>query len=141
MAKRQERHQAIRTIVRENVIRTQQELADQLQKQGFECTQATISRDIADLGLVKSRTGRYALPEEIRLRRLVSDLVVEVHAASNLVIIKSTVGGAAGVCAALDEAKLPGVLGTVAGDDTILLVADTPDSARSVEQAILMFKG
>ena len=141
MAKRQERHQAIRTIVRENAIRTQQELADQLQKQGFECTQATISRDIADLGLVKSRTGRYALPEEIRLRRLVNDLVVEVHAASNLVIIKSTVGGAAGVCAALVEAKLPGVLGTVAGDDTILLVADTPESARTVEQAILMFKG
>ena len=140
MGKRQDRHQVIREIVRENEIRTQLELADHLRAHGFDCTQATVSRDITDLGLIKSQTGRYALPEEIRLRRLVSDLVIQATAASNLVVIKVTGGGAASVSAALDDAKLPGVLGTVAGDDTIMLVADTPESALVIEQAIKVFQ-
>ena len=139
--RRNNRQDAIRDIVRGKSIHTQRALVDELQAIGFNCTQATVSRDIADMGLRKLAEGIYVLAEDLHLQRMVSEFVGTVSRADNLVIIKSTVGGAAGVCAALDEAKLPGVLGTVAGDDTILLVADTPESARTVEQAILMFKG
>ena len=84
MRKRQQRHDIIRDIIREHNVKTQRDLANQLQAAGYECTQATISRDIMDMGLVKSREGYYVLPEEMRLQRMVSELVEEVHVASLL---------------------------------------------------------
>ena len=63
MRKRQQRHDIIRDIIREHNVKTQRDLANQLQAAGYECTQATISRDIMDMGLVKSREGYYVLPE------------------------------------------------------------------------------
>ena len=107
-----------------------------LQSAGYECTQATISRDIMDMGLVKSREGYYVLPEEMRLQRMVSELVEEVHVAGNLVVVKTFSGGAAGVSAALDKASLRGALGTVAGDNTIMIAAESPEAAVEVERAI-----
>lgn len=136
MRKRQQRHDVIRAIIRDKSIRTQRDLADQLQSEGYDCTQATISRDIVDMGLVKSREGCYVLPEEMRLQRMVSELVEEVHAAGNLVVVKTFSGGAAGVSAALDRAHLKGALGTVAGDNTIFLATETPEAALEAEQAI-----
>ena len=131
MRKRQQRHDVIRDIIRDRTVKTQRDLANQLQ-----CTQATISRDIMDMGLVKSREGYYVLPEEMRLQRMVSELVEEVHVAGNLVVVKTFSGGAAGVSAALDKASLRGALGTVAGDNTIMIAAESPEAAVEVERAI-----
>ncbi|WP_165046195.1 MULTISPECIES: arginine repressor [unclassified Adlercreutzia] len=136
MRKRQQRHDVIRDIIRVNNVKTQRDLADHLQKAGYDCTQATISRDIMDMGLVKSREGYYVLPEEMRLQRMVSELVEEVHVAGNLVVVKTFSGGAAGVSAALDKADLHGALGTVAGDNTILIVAESPEASARIEAAI-----
>lgn len=136
MRKRQQRHDVIRDIVRDHAVRTQRELAERLQEAGYECTQATISRDIMDMGLVKSREGQYVLPEELRLQRMVSDLVEDVRAAGNLVVIHTNGGAAAGVSAALDSAALRGALGTVAGDNTIMMAAETPEAAADIERAI-----
>ena len=122
MRKRQQRHDIIRDIIREHNVKTQRDLADQLQAADYDCTQATISRDIMDMGLVKSREGYYVLPEEMRLQRMVSELVEEVHVAGNLIVVKTFSGGAAGVSAALDKASLRGALGTVAGDNTIMIM-------------------
>ena len=136
MRKRQQRHDVIRDIIRDRNVKTQRDLANQLQSAGYECTQATISRDIMDMGLVKSREGYYVLPEEMRLQRMVSELVEEVHVAGNLVVVKTFSGGAAGVSAALDKASLRGALGTVAGDNTIMIAAESPEAAVEVERAI-----
>lgn len=136
MRKRQQRHDIIRDIIREHNVKTQRDLANQLQAAGYECTQATISRDIMDMGLVKSREGYYVLPEEMRLQRMVSELVEEVHVAGNMVVVKTFSGGAAGVSAALDKASLRGALGTVAGDNTIMIAAESPEAAVEVERAI-----
>ena len=133
MRKRQQRHDIIRDIIREHNVKTQRDLANQLQAAGYECTQATISRDIMDMGLVKSREGYYVLPEEMRLQRMVSELVEEVHVAGNMVVVKTFSGGAAGVSAALDKASLRG---TVAGDNTIMIAAESPEAAVEVERAI-----
>ena len=134
--KRDQRHDAIRGIVRDHSIRTQRDLADQLQAMGYDCTQATVSRDIMDMGLVKSREGYYVLPEEMRLRRMVSELVKDVHAASNMVVVKTHSGGAPSVSAALDGADLQGVIGTVAGDNTIFLATENVEAAQFVVRAI-----
>ena len=136
MRKRQQRHDVIRDIIREHSVKTQRDLADQLQAAGYDCTQATISRDIMDMGLVKSREGFYVLPEEMRLQRMVSELVEEVHLAGNMVVVKTYSGGAAGVSAALDKASLKGAVGTVAGDNTIMIATPTPEAASDVAGAI-----
>lgn len=136
MRKRQQRHDIIRDIIREHDVKTQRDLADRLQAAGYDCTQATVSRDIMDMGLVKSREGCYVLPEEMRLQRMVSELVEDVHAAGNMIVVKTFSGGAAGVSAALDKASLRGALGTVAGDNTIMIAAETPEAAVEVEHAI-----
>lgn len=139
MGKRQLREEQIRTIVRNHPVRTQKDLADLLQQNGFVCTQATISRDISELGLMKSSEGFYVLPEDQHLERMVSDLVTMVQAASNLVVIKTRPGAAQGVCAAIDSAEMPGALGTVAGDDTILLAATDEDAAVNIEMLLKRF--
>lgn len=136
MRKRQQRHDVIRDIIREYSVKTQRDLAEQLQAAGYDCIQATISRDIMDMGLVKSREGFYVLPEEMRLQRMVSELVEEVHLAGNMVVVKTYSGGAAGVSAALDKASLKGALGTVAGDNTIMIATATPEAASDVAGAI-----
>ena len=136
MRKRQQRHDVIRDIIREYSVKTQRDLAEQLQAAGYDCTQATISRDIMDMGLVKSREGFYVLPEEMRLQRMVSELVEEVHLTGNMVVVKTYSGGAAGVSAALDKASLKGALGTVAGDNTIMIATATPEAASDVAGAI-----
>ena len=136
MGKRQQRHEAIREIVRTNEVRTQRELVALLSGRGFPCTQATVSRDVLEIGLDKATDGCYALPEDVRLKRMVSELVEDVRAACNLVVVKTFSGGASSVSAALDKANIEGVLGTVAGDDTIFLATESPEVAKAVEQAI-----
>lgn len=116
------RQQAIADVIRRARPRTQQELADLVAAEGHDATQATISRDIAEMGALKTRQG-YLLPEEARLVRLLRDLVLSVDAAQNLVVVKSIAGGAQGVAAAIDAALFGEILGSIAGDDTILVIA------------------
>lgn len=136
MKKRTQRHDVIREIVRDNRIRTQRGLAAELQKAGYECTQATISRDITDMGLTKSEEGFYVLPEDLRLQRMVAELVEEVNLAGYLVVARTYPGGAAGVAGAIDSAGIPGALGSVAGDDTIMIAAASPEDAASIKEVL-----
>lgn len=136
MKKRIERHDAIREIVRGERIRTQRALVDQLKARGYVCTQATVSRDITEMGLRKLPEGVYVLAEDLHLQRMVSDLVLDVGRTGNLVLIKASTGAAPGVAAALDAADLPGVLGSIAGDDTILVIGEDEAEAAIFESAI-----
>lgn len=130
MAKRRNNRQdAIRDIVRAKSIRTQRALVDELQALGFNCTQATVSRDIADMGLRKLSEGIYVLAEDMHLQRMVSEFVTSCERANNLVVVKSQPGTAPGVAAAVDAASLPEAIGSVAGNDTVLVVCSTDESA------------
>ena len=134
--KRSGRQDAIRDIVRNKSIKTQRMLVDELKREGFSCTQATVSRDIADMGLLKLPEGMYVLSEDLHLQRMVSDLVVEVVRAQNLVLIKAQPGTASGIGVAVDAADLPEVLGSLAGDDTILVVTRSEEDAARLETVI-----
>lgn len=135
MRKRLERQDAIRSIVRDERVRTQRALVDLLKKRGFVCTQATVSRDITEMGLKKLPEGVYVLAEDLHLQRMVADLVTDVKYTENLVIVKASTGTAPGVAAALDAAELDGILGSIAGDDTILVITNgAPDGEKLVDQ-------
>lgn len=134
---KQLRQRAIRDLVEQRPIRTQQELAAALRERGFRATQATISRDVAELGLGKGlRDGRaaYMLPPRLRdaevsgedrLRRLLADVPVEFRVADRLLVIRTLPGSAHAVAAALDRTRWPEIVGSIAGDDTVFVA--TPD--------------
>lgn len=134
--KRNGRQDAIREIVRTADVRTQRMLVDELKACGFDCTQATVSRDIADMGLHKLPEGMYVLAEDLHLRRMVSELVIGVQRTENLVIIKAQPGTALGIAAAIDAAELPDVLGSLAGNDTILVITRTASDGEQFELMI-----
>lgn len=134
--KRNGRQDAIREIVREQDVRTQRMLVDELRERGFDCTQATVSRDIAEMGLRKLPEGMYVLAEDLHLQRMVSELVVGVQRTENLVIVKAQPGTASGIAAAIDAAELPDVLGSLAGNDTILVIAQTAEDGERFEGMI-----
>ncbi len=135
MGVRGDRHEAIREIVRASPVATQNALADALAERGFEVTQATVSRDIAEMDLRKEG-GAYALPEDLRLSQMVRTLVHGVARAGNQVVVKTEPGAAMSVAAAIDAAGLDGVLGTIAGDDTIFVAAASEESGTRVEAEI-----
>lgn len=134
--KRNGRQDAIRDIVRNKDVRTQRVLVDELRAMGFDCTQATVSRDIADMGLRKLPEGVYVLAEDLHLQRMVSELVTGVLRTDNLVMIKAQPGTASGIAAAVDTAELPDVLGSLAGNDTILVIAQTAEDGERLEALI-----
>lgn len=134
--KRNGRQDAIRDIVRNKDVRTQRVLVDELRAMGFDCTQATVSRDIADMGLRKLPEGIYVLAEDLHLQRMVSELVTGVLSTDNLVMIKAQPGTASGIAAAVDAAELPDVLGSLAGNDTILVIAQTAEDGERLEALI-----
>lgn len=134
--KRNGRQDAIRDIVRNKDVRTQRVLVDELRAMGFDCSQATVSRDIADMGLRKLPEGIYVLAEDLHLQRMVSELVTGVLRADNLVMIKAQPGTASGIAAAVDAAELPDVLGSLAGNDTILVIAQTAEDGERLEVLI-----
>lgn len=135
--KRNGRQDAIRDIVRNKDVRTQRVLVDELRAMGFDCTQATVSRDIADMGLRKLPEGIYVLAEDLHLQRMVSELVTGVLRTDNLVMIKAQPGTASGIAAAVDAAELPDVLGSLAGNDTILVIAQTAEDGERLEALIM----
>lgn len=128
------RQQLILEIIEAKPIATQDELAQELRSRGIYATQATISRDIKELQLIKIPTGvdsyRYARPQKQqdsprifdRLRRLFHDSVVSIDHSENLVVIHTLPGAAQGVASAIDQMGWQEVIGTVAGDDTIIVV-------------------
>lgn len=126
------RHFTVIDIVTNHKIETQEELCEALRKKGFDVTQATVSRDIKELKLVKipDNSGyRYALPDTggqrcsyERMQRMFADAVISVEHNENMVVIKTLPGSAQAVASTIDNSELDGVLGTVAGDDTILVV-------------------
>jgi transcriptional regulator of arginine metabolism len=143
------RQQAIADVVSDRRVRTQRELVAALQDKGFRVTQATVSRDIAEMGLLKVRADGaqiYALPSDEaavevggqqRLAELLSDLPIEVRRSGTMLVIRAVPGTAHAIAAALDRAKWTGVLGTIAGDDT-LFVACTDDRALArIRQRLL----
>jgi transcriptional regulator of arginine metabolism len=133
------RQKAILELLGRAPVGSQEDLQRVLGKRGFKVGQATLSRDIHELGLVKTGTG-YALPPgeagaEATLppvSRLVREFVLEVRPAQNLLVIKTTVGSAQPVAAALDGEDRSEVIGTIAGDDTILIVCPDNKSAKKL---------
>ncbi len=141
MRKRQQRQDAIRRVVRAERVKTQRALVDLLRKQGFDCTQATVSRDITEMGLRKLPEGMYVLAEDLHLQRMVNDLVKGVSRSGNLVLVKAQSGTAPGVAAALDAAELEGILGSVSGDDTILVVVEQEANGDALVETLNKFRG
>jgi len=113
-----DRQRAILELVRERPLHTQQELADALAALGLAATQATVSRDIQELGLIRTADGYRVGPP----LSLVSELVLSMTRVHFLVVIRTPPGTANVVARAIDDAALQGIVGTVAGDDTIIVV-------------------
>ncbi|MET7672155.1 arginine repressor [Micromonospora luteifusca] len=133
------RHARIVELIRDGAIRSQTELADRLAADGVGVTQATLSRDLEELGAVKVRGGDgpavYLIPEDgqrplrdaeaapARLVRLLRELLNGVDSSGNIAVLRTPPGAAQYLASALDRAGLPEIVGTIAGDDTILVVA------------------
>jgi transcriptional regulator of arginine metabolism len=129
------RHRAIREVVARAPIRSQQELADALQERGFDVTQATVSRDIAELGLVKVPRADghvYVAPADVapvmpptgdeRLRRILSEIPITVGRSGLVLVLTGTPGTASVIAQAIDESHLQDQEGTLAGDNTLLVL-------------------
>ncbi len=133
------RHARILELIREHEIDTQEELLRYLKEDGFEVTQATVSRDIKELRLVKSLSpdGKYKYSAgaagtgdiSSKFYALFSDSVLSVEAAQNMVVIKCMTGMAQAVCASMDAVRWPNFVGTLAGEDTIFIVCRTAAAA------------
>ena len=137
------RHTVIRELLSGPPIASQDELRRLLYKRGYRVTQATLSRDIHELGLVKTGDG-YSLPQNgdsdpwlPSVERLIREFVYDVRSAQNLVVVKTSAGSAQPVAAALDAEEWPEVVGTVGGDDTILIIS--PD-LRNAEKVVARVK-
>ena len=142
-----ERQDAIRNILNEQEIQTQEELAEALRKRGFSVTQATVSRDIREMRLIKlSRsTGgdQYGLQEgntdlgsNERMIRMLRECMLSVESAGQMIVIKTLSGSANTAAEALDSMDMPDILGSIAGDNTIFLVARAEERAAVIAERI-----
>lgn len=126
------RHGQILKLIRSKRISTQEELANELRAQGIAATQVTLSRDLRDLRLVKTHDGYRELGAEDtgpQFELLAAEFLHDVRCAQNLVVLRTAPGHANSVAVALDSEEWPEVVGTIAGDDTVLVVM--PDSATA----------
>src|ERR1039458_9873253 len=133
------RQRAILEALRQGPVASQEDLQRALRKRGFKVGQATLSRDIRDLNLSKTASGYtlsqsegaagLALPP---VHRLVREFVLDVQPAQNLLVVKTIVGSAQPVAAALDEQEWDEVVGTIAGDDAVLIICPDKDTAKKV---------
>lgn len=138
------RQAQIRKIIASGGVATQEELAERLAKFGVPTTQATLSRDIRELGLVKTpqgyrEAGASTSPPQSRdnLRRVFREFLHDVQTAQNIVVIKTNPGSANTVALALDAENWPEIIGTVAGDDTIFAATAGPNAAKKLHQKLL----
>jgi transcriptional regulator of arginine metabolism len=142
------RQRAVLEVLRQGPIASQEDLQRALRKRGFKVGQATLSRDIHDLNLSKTSSG-YTLPQGEGaaglalppVQRLVREFVLDVRPAQNLLVLKTITGSAQPVAAALDEQEWEEVVGTIAGDDAILIVCPDKDAARKLAVRIEEMQG
>ena len=137
------RQNKILELIDEYEISTQEALIQKLSEHGFESTQTTISRDIRQLRLIKGPTGRgtykYVAPEVRRgndapgHNSALTEAVLKIEAAQNLIVVKTMAGMANAIAVCIDSLQIKEIIGSVAGDDTILLVFKTNDKAESIE--------
>ncbi|MEO0481610.1 MAG: ArgR family transcriptional regulator [Planctomycetota bacterium] len=136
---RQRRLEALTEFVRLEQPKNQAELQSLLATEGYEVNQATLSRDLREIGVVKGPNG-YQLPEtngsNDRLGRAINEWLLRISPVSNQIVLRTAPGGATPIALALDDEDLGGVLGTIAGDDTVLVICDGAGSARSVAQML-----
>jgi transcriptional regulator of arginine metabolism len=152
LAKPQRQHRVAQLLAR-HAVTSQAQLVELLAEEGVVATQATVSRDLEDLGAIKVRVPGgetvYAIPEheherlapEAHLRRVLAEWVVEVGSSANLVVLRTPPGCAHVVASAMDRAGLPGMLGTVAGDDTLIVVAAEPTPGSALARQIAGLAG
>lgn len=141
---KKERQKVILNLINEIKIKNQFELLDILKRKGFSTTQATLSRDLKELGIVRIRDerGEYVYKQmekeeigiEEKLRIVFENFVKEVKRVNNLILVKTTPGNAHGVASLIDHYEIKGIEGTVAGDDTILVVVNNLKNARKIEK-------
>lgn len=149
---KEQRQKAILKLIQEEDLEVQEELLERLHKLGFSCTQATISRDIKELHLVKERTPNGTCKYVVSLHRGRTDLanrlqtifregVTSFDLAQNLIVLKTMPGLANAAAAALDGMEIPNMVGSIAGDDTAVLIMRTNEAAEQLCQEIrLMLK-
>lgn len=134
------RQNKILELIENNEIETQEKLSSMLRENGFDVTQATISRDIKELQLIKmlSSSGKYMYTAGMghgshvtnRFVKIFNETIKSIDYAGNIVIVKTLSGCANAACEAIDSLSLPHVMGSVAGDNTILIVIDTPEHSE-----------
>jgi len=136
------RHEAILEIITEQPVATQERLIELLAERGIKTTQATLSRDIQQLSLVKQRDDkgiyRYTMPAAaITEKSLFEEAVISVDYAMNTIVLKCRAGMAQGTCAAIDSVEHQGVVGTIAGDDTIFILVRSEADAKKLSKKFL----
>ncbi|MEE1043613.1 MAG: arginine repressor [Clostridia bacterium] len=145
MYTKKQRHTKILELIKNEPIERQEDIAQKLNSLGYMVTQATVSRDIRDLKLIKQSIGgimRYVLPEEsssahtVKLIDIFSNSVVSVENAENLLVVKTLSGTAHAAASAIDAMSNSMILGTIAGDDTILIITKNSEQAISVKNEI-----
>jgi len=144
MKQKEKRHARILEIIRTSSVETQDELTDLLNKDGFATTQATVSRDIKELQLIKTltqdNTYKYSLPQNnssaaflpSKYFAILRDSVLSVEQAQNIVVVRCYAGMAQAACAAIDSFEKEDIVGTIAGDDTIFLATKDNQNAKKV---------
>jgi transcriptional regulator of arginine metabolism len=142
---KERRQRALAGLIRSHALSSQEELGERLTVLGFAVTQATVSRDLEQIGAVKVRRAgelSYALPEQVRdapgprLAAVLRDWVRSVDTAGNLVVIKTPPGSAHLVGVALDAADIPEIVGTICGDDTLFVACRTPAAAKNLSRTL-----
>lgn len=143
MNMKSKRHNAILELIQNNAINTQEELMKRLKKMGFDVTQATVSRDIKALRLVKvidKASGEYKYAyntgkeqkDTLRLMSIFTTSIMTVEAVNNIVVMKCYTGLAEGICAAMDDMPFKNIVGTIAGDNTIFVLTRSDDAAAKL---------
>ena len=140
------RHTAILRIISEQEIETQDDLIAKLKENGFDVTQATVSRDIKQLGLVKTTDGegkyRYSAPHpsssgsDSKFKNILSEAIISSESAENMVVVKTYSGMAYAAAAAIDALASDRILGSIAGDDTILIVTKNDETAEEFSEIL-----
>lgn len=136
------RHGQILRLIKARRIATQERLAEELARLGVETTQVTLSRDIRELGLVKTADGYRPVEAPAAGRpvsSVISDFMLEARAAQNLLVLRTLPGHANSLAIALDREDWPEVVGTIAGDDTVLVIAPDTGAAGALKKKLVGF--
>lgn len=145
--KKRERHRLLQDLIQENIVEKQEDFVKLLEDKGIEITQATISRDIKELHLIKTPSAqggyRYSMPPDIhfdttnKLGRLLADAYVSMDILDYFLVMKTSPGNAQAVGALMDNATFEGVIGSICGDDTMLVICHTPEDAERIKEKLV----